>query len=155
MTKTTVRNTKDMNENGQRKGPLWLYGNAFSHTSIDQAIKAWDVTETYLINPTIGNQVPPITSTSGPKYMMRFDDGLWRHVSFGGLNGEPWFFVEADGYEGETGEIAYLYMLLRSKKKAYRTAKAAYIKLETEFLNLHDRLQELKEAHIRRSKKEG
>lgn len=110
-------NDVDMNERGERSGPLANYGTEFDKPNLllKRVFDAWEVKEAYLVNgyqSYDGPCTPKITSESGPAYMLRFGDGKWRFARFAGLNGPPWSYCPADGFEGKTGREAWLRYLI-------------------------------------------
>jgi len=143
-------NYADMNERGERSGPLHIYGGPYNQNSVEEACKAWEVQAKYLINGNHAGKPPEISNASGPEYMLLFKDGLWRHATFRGLNGPPWFRVDFDGYPGVTGEVAYLHYQIHHKKRAHADAKHRLAAIEGELVLLCDRAEALtQEAHAK------
>ncbi len=146
--------TLDMNERGERSGPMDLYGPPYRKETIAKICKAWEVVDSYCTNPGIADAPPEITNASGPRYMLLFKDSVWRYASFGGLNGPPWFHCEftgihQDSEECYTGELAWLYRRAVAKVVLAKSKidELARINMETAELLREFKVQ--KEAYMK------
>ena len=134
-------NREDMKDNGDRTGPLYIYGGPFERQSIMNMLKAWDVKRWWLVNHT-GTQMydgwPGISTSGGPILMLLFGDGKWRYCRVGGMNGPPWFYCPWDGgIEAPNGEAAWRMHVLEQKIKNR-------VELEAQVKTLGDEISALK-----------
>lgn len=133
-------NDRNMNERGERSGPLSIYGNEFDQKSVYAAFEAWGVVSYYLTNKTTSfmyDGIPTISREGGPRYVLLFGDGKWREASFGGINGPPWFRCGWEGVEAPNGEAAHLMFQLERRIKNRES-------LEVELKNTSNDVAELK-----------
>lgn len=123
-------NDVDMNESGQRSGPLDAYGDPYKLSTVYAILKAWGVVKVWLVNHTdsvLRDGFPTPTREGGPVFMALFPDGKWRYARFGGINGPPWSYCPWGGWEAPNGQAAYLTMVLeiaREKKANLENAVA-------------------------------
>lgn len=138
-------NDVDMNDRGERSGPVEIYGNAYEARSCYNAMKAWGVVAHHLLNPrpewtqakTELDRTPNPSKEGGPTFMLKFADGKWRYASFRGINGPPWFRVAWEGVEAPNGEAAHLMQQLESAIERRKN-------LENEVAQQANRVAELK-----------
>lgn len=127
-------NAVDMNDRGERSGPVDIYGNAYEARSCYAAMRAWGVVAHHLLNPvpeykqwpgmTEEQKTPNPTREGGPTFMLKFADGKWRYASFRGISGPPWFRVAWEGVEAPNGEAAYLMQQLESAVERRKNLEA-------------------------------
>ena len=80
---------------------------------------AWGVTDYHLLNPVDATGRAPLPGTQGgPRYMLKFPDGMWRYASFCGISGPPWFRCEWQPWAGKDGRHAELRRDSRQRDKA-------------------------------------
>lgn len=134
-------NAEDMKADGSRWCMMHIYGPPYTHATMMQIMKVWEVKKWWLIarDSTDGvTQMPKITNDGGPEFMLMFADGKWRHASFGGLNGPPCAACWSETWDGPNGEAAYHSMML-ARKIRHRESK------EREVADLANQIAELKE----------
>lgn len=95
-----MKNTANLKPDGTRSCSLAEFGRGTR--AVRALLKAWGVDAVHWIDRI------EVTRDTRRAAMCRFDDGLWRHCSFGGLDGTPMADASRDGFPGETGAIAHL-----------------------------------------------
>lgn len=76
---------------------------------IDRICKAWGVVDRFDIDNHNEGKPRPCGHDFSRHFLLKFDDGLWRFCSFGGISGEPMAScTNKDTVVGETGKIAWL-----------------------------------------------
>lgn len=108
-------NTTDMNERGERAGPVSAYGDPNNPETLRAVFRAWGVTDSWPVNPAPDGGAPPITCDGGASYVLRFGDGKWRRASFGGRDGTPWCRCDFEGVRAPSGEIAHVMLQILAK----------------------------------------
>lgn len=139
-------NHVDMDDRGERSGPMTEYGPYFREHGtrvVQNILKAWGVENSWMINRRPDGDMPHITSEGGPEFMLLFKDGLWRYASFRGINGPPWYRCELHGWAGGSGEEAYLQMKLSYKFKHLAAKEEELAALKGEIAAMQARIREL------------
>jgi hypothetical protein len=117
-----------MSWDGHRWAMLDSYG-SLDPKRIDMTIgaclAAWGVVEKFDIDK-YKNQKAAVGYASHRSFMLKFRDGKWRYAGFGGSAGPPCASCQWEGYEGKTGEHAYLAYCIEHKTKHVQHAKEKY-----------------------------
>lgn len=126
-------NGEDMQWDGRRSCFISSYGSLNEKgctTAIKNIWKAWGVTDSFDIDVYTNGKPAACYSDSSRRFMMKFADGKWRYGSFGGINGAPMGSCWTEPFEGETGEVAYLEMLVGMRFSACEEARARLMEAE-------------------------
>lgn len=142
-------NAADMRSSGERSGPLSQYGPwgtaEVAKATIGRVFDAWGVTDYHLLNPVDATGRAPLPGTQGgPRYMLKFPDGMWRYASFCGISGPPWFRCEWQPWAGKDGRHAEL---RRDRFFAQKHVDTALARLEDARRDLDAIEAILKEEH--------